>query len=151
VKWVSFPVSSSQACILLEILLKTLVDELELEEVPKKEEGNIYQLSLNPQLSVTFQQLDPGLSLWARIGPCPIVNREELFILLMKANFLGQGTGGSSIGLDENENFLTLSSVLPYDMNFKMFKDALEDFTNYLDYWREELIRHKKAAEENIL
>ena len=34
-------------------------------------------------------------------------------------------------------------------MNYKMFKDALEDFANYLDYWREELIRHKKAAEES--
>jgi hypothetical protein len=136
---------------LLEQLLKTLVEELELEEIPKKEEGNVYLLPLNPQLSVTLQQLDPGLSFWARIGPCPIVKREELFILLMKANFLGQGTGGASIGLDENENFLTLSSVLPYDMNYKMFKDALEDFTNYLDYWREELIRHKKIAEQNIL
>ena len=65
----------------------------------------------------------------------------------MKANFLGQGTGDATIGLDENENFLTLSLVLPYDMNYKMFKDALEDFVNYLDYWKEELIRHKKAAE----
>jgi hypothetical protein len=136
---------------LLELLLKTLSDELELGEVPQKGEGNVYPLSLNPQITVSIQELDPGLSFWARIGPCPATKREDLFILLMKANFLGQGTGGSVIGLDENENFLTLSSVLPYDMNYKMFKDALEDFTNYLDYWREELIRHKKAAEQNIL
>jgi hypothetical protein len=136
---------------LLDQLLQKLAEELEFEEFPKKEEGNIYHVPLNPQLIVRMQQLDPGLSLWARIGPCPIVKREELFIYLMKANFLGQGTGGSTIALDENENFLTLSIVLPYDMNYKMFKDVLEDFANYLDYWREELIRHKKAAEESIL
>jgi hypothetical protein len=136
---------------LLEKLLKTLVEELEIGEIPEKEEGDVYHLPLNPQLSVALHQLDPGISFWARIGPCPIVKREDLFILLMKANFLGQGTGGSTIALDENENFLTLSSVLPYDMNYKMFKDALEDFANYLDYWKEELVRHKKAAEESIL
>jgi hypothetical protein len=136
---------------LLDPLLQKLAEDLELEELPKKEEGNSYHVVLNPQLTVKIQQLDPGLSFWARIGPCPTAKREELFIYLMKANFLGQGTGGAAIALDENENFLTLSLSLPYDMNYKMFKDALEDFVNYLDYWREELVRHKKAAEESIL
>jgi hypothetical protein len=134
---------------MLEQLIHTLADELEFEETPKKEEGNIYHVSLNPQLSVRMQQLDLGISFWARIDACPTVKREDLFILLMKANFLGQGTGGSTIALDESENFLTLSSIFPYDMNYKMFKDALEDFANYLDYWKEELVRHK--AEESTL
>ena len=135
----------------LEQLLKTLCEELEIEEAPKKTEDGLYPFALNPETTVSFKELDPGVALWARIGQCPTVKREELFILLMKANFLGQGTGGASIALDENENYLTLSLVLPYDMNYKIFKDALEDFTNYLDYWREELIRHKQAAEQNIL
>ncbi len=136
---------------MLENHLKTLVEELELGEMPKKEAGNIYPLQINPELSLVIHELDPGVAFWGKIGPSPIVKREELFILLMKANFLGQGTGGGAIGLEENENFLTLSLVLPYDMNYKMFKDALEDFTNYLDYWREELIRFKETAEQNIL
>ena len=135
----------------LEELLKTLAEELELEEIPKKDAENLYHLSLNPELSVTLQQLDPGVSFLGNIGACPAVKREELFILLMKANFLGQGTGSAVIGLDGNENFLTLSSVIPYDMNYKMFKDALEDFTNYLDYWKEELVRYKKLMEESII
>lgn len=136
---------------MLEQLLNTLSEQLEMEAPPKKAEDGLYHLELNPQMEIAFKQLDPGIALWAKIGPCPLVKREELFILLMKANFLGQGTGGAVIALDENENFLTLSLVLPYDMNYKMFKESLEDFTNYLDYWREELLRHKKAAEENIL
>ncbi|MBS0605020.1 MAG: type III secretion system chaperone [Verrucomicrobia bacterium] len=136
---------------MLEPFINTIVADLELGPPPQKEEGNVYKLNLNPQISIVIKELDPGVSFWGRIGPCPTIKKEELFILLMKANFLGQGTGGAAIALDENENFLTLSSVLPYDMNYKMFKDALEDFANFLDYWREELIRHKKAAEENIL
>jgi len=68
----------------------------------------------------------------------------------MKANFLGQGTGGAVIGLDAEEKFLTLSLALPYDMNYRSFKGAVEDFANYVDYWREDLIRHQKAAETSI-
>ena len=132
-------------------LLSKLTEELELEEPPKKGKDDMFHLVLNPKVSIFIKELDPGIAFWGQIGPCPTVKREELFSLLMKANFLGQGTGGSVIALDENENFLTLSSVLPYDMNYKIFKGALEDFTNYLEYWREELVRHKKAAEEHML
>jgi hypothetical protein len=135
---------------MLENLLKTLAEELEMEEMPNKGEGGFYSLALNPELTVAIQERDPGVAFLARIGPCPKEKREDLFILLMKANFLGQGTGGAVIALEENENFLTLSSVLPYDMNYKIFKEALEDFTNYLDYWKEELVRHKRRAEETI-
>lgn len=130
---------------MLSPLIQTLSEELELGETPVEEEGHVYHIPIHPELTVRVQELDPGISLWARIGPCPPDKREDLFILLMKANLLGQGTGGSVIALDENENFLTLSSILSYDMNYKAFKDALEDFTNYLEYWKEELIRHKQA------
>lgn len=135
---------------MLEQFIQTIVQDLEIPELPEKGDGNVYQLHLNSQTAITLQEQEESISLWSRIGPCPVSKKEELFILLMKANFLGQGTGGATIALDENENYLTLSSVLPYDMNYKMFKDALEDFANYLDYWKEELIRHKKAAEENL-
>jgi hypothetical protein len=137
--------------VMLEQLIQKIVDDLEMGEMPQKLEGNVYPLQINPEMKIHLCELDPGVSFWAKIGPCPTAKKEELFILLMKANFLGQGTGGSTIALDENENFLTLSSVLPYDMSYKTLKDALEDFTNYLAYWREELLFHKKAAEENIL
>src|ERR1700722_14713200 len=146
-EWARFPLLR----LMLEQLIHTLAEELEFEEIPKKEEGNSYQVLLNPQLSIRMQELDQGISFWARIDACPAAKREDLFILLMKANFLGQGTGGSTIALEENENFLTLSSIFPYDMNYKMFKEALEDFANYLDYWKEELVRHKKMAEESVL
>ncbi len=130
---------------MLESFIATIAQDLELDETPKLVEKNAYALQLNPTITLTVRALDPGVSFWSRIGECPHVKREELFMQLMKANFLGQGTGGATLGLDAEEKFLTLSSVLPYDMNYKTFKDALEDFANYLDYWREELIRHVQS------
>ena len=133
---------------MLESFLQTVVEELDLGEVPKKEESGFYSFKLNAQTSIAMQKRDPGFFFRSNIGLCPTNRREDLFILLMKANFLCQGTGKAVIGMDENEKFLTLSLVLPYDMNYKSFKEALEDFANYLDYWKAELVRH--ASEEHI-
>ena len=136
---------------MLEKLLQELVVELELEAVgPKDKEQNFY-LQITPTLKVVLKELDPGIFFHAPIGPCPEVKREELFMLLMKANFLGQGTGGGVLGLTGDEKVLTLSLTLPYDMNYKTFKEALEEFTNFLDYWKEEIARFEKEAAESIL
>jgi hypothetical protein len=136
---------------MLETLLKTLSEELRLNEASILDKQQFYSIPLNPEMEIKVKELDPGTLFFAKIGTCPKLKREDLFIHLMKANFLGQGTGGSSIGFDENENCLTLSLVLPYDMNYKLFRDALEDFVNYIEYWKTELIRHQKTAEETIL
>jgi hypothetical protein len=115
-----------------------------------KNDQNAYRLNLSPEMQIEIKQLEPGVSFQAPLGPLQTPKREELLTLLMQANFLGQGTGGGVIGLDESEKSLTLSLAFPYDMNYKHFRDSIEDFTNYVDYWREELIRFKKASEENL-
>ena len=135
---------------MLEQLVEQLAHDLEFPTPSPKDEKKQIHLSLNPTLTLSLQQLDPGILFYSPIGPCPAKKKEELFILLMKANFLGQGTGGAFIGLDPEEKFLTLSLVMPYDMNYKTFKGAVEDFANYADYWREELIKHQKNAETSI-
>lgn len=123
---------------MLEEYLTQLVENLALEDALSKE-NKLYTLKLHKKLIITFRELDPGCTFFSTIGTCPLNKREEVFIYLMKANLLGQGTGGSIIGLDREEKFLTLSLALPYDMKYKVFKDALEDFTNYLDFWKNEL------------
>ncbi len=128
---------------LLEQHLERLVDELEL--APYAEKEGKFQLMLGT-VSVSFKELDPGLLLFSQLGSVPEKKREELFILLMKANFLGQGTGGGVIGLDGEEKFLTLSLAIPYDVNYGAFKEAVEDFVNYADYWRKELAQHAEKS-----
>ncbi len=126
---------------MLEKLLQKLSGELEIIEAPIKNELGVFLVKLTDQLQIQVKELDPGISFYTTLEPLPIINREEAVIYLMEANFLAQGTGGSVISLDDHEKFLTLSLVLPYDMNYKTFKDELEEFANYADYWKEELIR----------
>ena len=124
---------------MLEMHLKQLSEEFDLPMRPHLDKDKFFVLSFNPDLTIKLKEEDPGLILFAQIGATPQVKKEEFFSYVMRANFLGQGTGGATIGLDETESFLTLSSVLPYDMNYKMFRDTVEDFANYVDYWKTEL------------
>lgn len=130
--------------------LKELCDELHLNPELEKTETGRFILPL-PALNIEVKPLDSGVYFYSPIAPCPNLKKEELFIQLMKANLFGQGTMGSTIALKSDENLLTLSLGMPYDMNYSSFKGALEDFANIVEYWREEIDRHVKQAEDRIL
>lgn len=128
---------------MLQAHLKQFCEEFRLV-FPKKKAEKTYLLKFAKE-TVGMKDLDPGLSMYAHICKTPKEKREDLFIYLMRANLLGQGTGLTRIGMSPDENFLTLSLGLPYELNYIAFKEAIEDFINYLIYWREEV---KKFEEE---
>src|SRR5271163_4516856 len=116
---------------MLREFLEKLCKELTIGSIPKLNEQKIYPFRLGNE-SISLKDLDPGMALQARICLSPKKKKEDLFIYLMRANLLGQGTGGARIGLDADEKLLTLSLGLPYEMNYQVFKESLEDFVNYL-------------------
>jgi len=136
---------------MLEKYLQQLILDLELEPIAPKDENQQFFIPINEKLKICVKELEPGFLFRSTIGLCPTLKKEELFIWLMKANFLGQGTGGGILGLDPEEKWVVFSLSLPFEMNYKTFKEALEDFANYSDYWKEELIRHQKHAEDSLL
>ena len=131
--------------------LKELCEDLEIDSNLKKSKQGFYLLPLTDSLGLEIKPLDPGVFFYSPICPCPEVKREELFIQLMKANLFGQGTLGATIALHDEENLLTLSKAMSYDMDYRAFRDALEDFANIVEYWREEVDRHNQLAEGGIL
>ena len=132
---------------ILKNLLDQLCQELRLENVPV-DEHLIHHLKIN-SYQISMKDLDPGCYLFSNLGSLPEKKKEDFLMLLMKANFLGQGTGGAAFGLKEDESFLTLSLSLPYEMNYKAFKDSLEDFVNFIDYWKKEIVRFEAEAEKS--
>ena len=127
---------------MLDRLLEQLYQELNLGLVPPEDEKKSRAVKIG-ELSFSVKELDPGIFFFGTIAPPAPAKKEEFFTWIMKANFLGQGTGGAAIGLEEDESVLTLSQALPYDMNYKAFKEALEDFANFLQYWKKEVARFK--------
>lgn len=129
--------------------VKQLCEDLEIDPLTAmtKEEG-VFLFPLD-SLKIKIKDLNPGVYFFSPICPCPKEKLEELFIYLMKANLFGQGTFGSVIGLEEES--LTLSLALPYDMNYRDFKETMEDFVNTIDFWKDEVVRLKQLANEGIL
>lgn len=131
---------------MLEDYLEKLCKELAIA-TPKLNAGKNYTLKVAGE-TVVLRDLDPGISMHAPICEVPKKKKEELFIYLMRANLLGQGTGLTRIGLDANEKFLTLSLGLPYELNYQIFKETIEDFVNYMIYWRDEVAKFER--EESV-
>jgi hypothetical protein len=133
----------------MEKLLKKLTSDLNIT-LPKKEKDKSYLLDINEDAQVKVWKIDSNIFLKADIILCPMKKREEIFTKLMQANLLGKSTGGAVIGIDEEEKYLTLSLTLPYEINDREFKERLEDFVNFLIYWKDEIIEMKKKFEESI-
>ena len=130
----------------VERLLENLTENLHLEAIPQKDKEGIYRLKLPPNFQVGISELDPGIFLSSLILPIPKEgSKEALFIHLMKANLMGQGTGGGAIGIDTTEKFFTFSQSLPFEMSYQVFKESLEDFLNYISYWQEEIVRFNET------
>lgn len=135
----------------LEQNLKKLAEDLELPPFGEKDNLSCYQVSLSPDLNITLKDLKNRFALFANVAPSPSQKKEEAYIYFMKANLLGQGTGDQILSLDPEEKFLTLSCIIPYDINYNEFKEKIEDFVNYLDYWQAEVKKIEKAESESIL
>jgi hypothetical protein len=127
---------------LLEELAKLL--EMPPPSAQNKEPALTWNITASHELH--FSMIGPEPSVSCIIGKLPEGNREDFYLLLMRANFLGQGTNGFVLGMDKEEKYLTLSSKIPYDVNVKGFKDYIEEFVNFVDYWRGELTRHVTQA-----
>jgi hypothetical protein len=128
---------------MLDIIIHEVEKHLELR-TEKKENPlfGTHVLKINDDLEVWLKDLNPGIAIKSIIGNVPSVNdKESLFSYLCRANYIGQGTGGAVIALDPNEKFLTLSLIMSYEVNYRIFRDKLEEFLNYLDFWRNELKR----------
>ncbi len=134
---------------MLHKLLEQLFQELSLDTVPLLDERQEYHFKTSSS-DIALKESDSNVFLSAHIGPMPENKPEEFLLHVMKANFLGQGTGGGAIGLTEDESCLTLSLSLPYEMNYRTFKESLEDFANFLDYWRQEIVQHDLKSRETI-
>lgn len=131
---------------MLQDFLEKLCKELAIA-TPKLNDQKHYLLKVT-DVPLAIKDLNPGIAIHAHICEAPKKKKEELFMLLMRANLLGQGTGSTRIGLDPNEKFLTLSLGLPYELNYQTFRESIEDFVNYLIYWQE--VVAKFESEESI-
>lgn len=102
-----------------------------------------YALPLDEGLTILISEIPNGLILKCSVAPYPKVREEIFSTQAMLGNLFGQGTRGATLGLTNDGNTLTLTQIIDYNIDYKEFKDLLEDFINSVDFWRDEALNHK--------
>lgn len=128
---------------MIDKYLKELAKELEVESDFSSEMPGIFIFPLEEDVAITLSEKAPGFSMTATLCACPKMNLEGFYSQMMLANLFGQGTRGAVLGLNNEGNMLTLSKSIDYNVDYKNFKELLEDFINVIDFWREEAVNHK--------
>lgn len=132
---------------MLENIIQQLSDNFGY--VASKVDKEKFQIKVNDDIQVSVTQIEDEIYFNSPIIKCPDDKKEQIYSHVMKANLLGEGTGHSTIGMDKDEKFLTLSYQMTYEDNYAIFKEKMEDFVNYIIYWEEELT--KLQQQERIL
>ena len=95
-------------------------------------------MPLGDNLVVNLSEI-PGniLVLTCNVASYPKTNEEAFSTRAMLGN-LFQGTKGAVLGLTLDGKNLTLRRIIDYHVEYKEFKELLEDFINVVDFWHTE-------------
>lgn len=122
----------------LETFVQEFASEMELDGSLPLENSGTYVLPLEDDVKVLIASVPEGFSLACTLAPCPQANKEAFLTKALLGNLFGQGTRGAVLGLNEAGNMVTLSKIIDGSVDYKTFKEALEDFVNTVDFWRGE-------------
>lgn len=127
---------------MLEDFIRQLAQEMEIgDSFPTTASG--YALALDENLTMNVTPLTDSFLLSATLAPCPTTNKEGFYSHLLHGNLFGQATRDAVLGLNDEGNQLTLSRIVDYNIDYKRFREAIEDFINICDFWREETLLYK--------
>lgn len=127
---------------MLENFMKDIAKELELENPLTSEVPGVYVFPLDEEIKIYISTILQGIYLESTF-PYSSSHQEELFARFLLANLFGGETNGAVLGLTEDGKSVKLSQLIAGSVNYKSFKEALEDFVNIVDFWHEEVLTYK--------
>lgn len=129
---------------MIEPFIAKLIRDFELGEISLTTEvEGVYSLPLEEGLDIKITEIPGGVYFSCGVAPFPKTNGEIFTTQAMFGNLFGQGTRGAVLGLSLDGNTLTLTRAIDYNIEYKEFKEILEDFITAVDLWREEAMNHK--------
>ncbi|MCF7806240.1 MAG: type III secretion system chaperone [Simkaniaceae bacterium] len=136
--------------VVIEQYLNKFAIEYGLADLYEKPGAKIFSLDLDHR-SIHLLMTERGFLLHGSVGVLPENDAEPLLLFLLNANYLGQGTGSSTLGLKPDTQTLTLTMPVEYEISYPEFKDVLEEYLNYYDYWIEEILEKTKLCSSPTL
>jgi hypothetical protein len=123
---------------MLSPLMEELSKELRMDPPLRPDDDGKYTLFFQPEITVDIADYQTGFSLYCIIGSIPEANVEAFYTRVLLGNLFGQGTTGAVLGLNDDGK-LTVSREVPYAIEYKGFRDILEDFLNTIEFWQDEI------------
>lgn len=121
----------------LRDFMERLLDDV---GVPKKElkkpKPEVFMIEVDPETRITISNVEEGFFFHGTVAPPPSDNREVLFEELLEGNLFAKGTFGSTMGLTEDSQMLTLTEMVSPEVSYDEFRDKFEDFLNTVKYWQ---------------
>ena len=137
---------------MLKDLLVKLWQELDIPGSLPKSRDSVYIVPIEEGLEIVCKDLGrEGYQLFTSVVRVPEGNCEELFITLMHANLFGEATGGAVLGMDYEGEDIILSQKVSYGCSYKEFEYVIEDFCNWVEFWREEALEQVKQRAKPFL
>jgi hypothetical protein len=133
---------------MLDKYMAQLQEDLNIEGSLEGETPGTFIISLDGETPIIISPLPIGFSLFCEIIETP-KEREDIFLEnALRANLFGQGTEGGILGLSDEDSFLTLTKSVEANVDYKTFKEILEDFLNSVEFWKEEVIIHNQDPDK---
>lgn len=87
-------------------------------------------------LHIQYNKENEVLMLFSQIGTIDEDKTKAIYPRLLKANLFWQGTGGATIGVDDESREVLMSYQVPMSfMDFHKFQELLEGFVNTAELW----------------
>jgi hypothetical protein len=112
--------------------------EVGLEKNFRADFPGVYMFSLG-DVAVTVSDKSPEIILSASFGPIPKQNQETFFADLLTATLFYQGTQGSTLGINSEQDRVVVKRVIDHDVSDKEFTEEMEDFLNAVEVWKEKV------------
>ncbi len=125
---------------MLENFMQQLAKEFEISGDFATGVPGMYAINLDGNVLIEIAQIPQGFTLNCKVCNCPKSKEEAFYTQAMLANLFGQGTRGAVLGINEEGTLVTLAKLVDYTIDYKEFRDIIEDFINCVDYWKEEAI-----------
>lgn len=132
---------------MLDPLIQRLADEMSIDKtIFNTTTVGTYQVPVDNQTKIKLMETSPGFWMECQIALCPSKNQELFYTDALLGNLFGQGTYGSTVGLNDDGTSVMLTRHVPHDVSYKAFRIMLEDFFNAIDFWREEIASAQKGT-----
>lgn len=131
---------------MIQAFMDKLAKEMDVDTSFETSIQGVYTLPIDENIHIKITEVPPGFSLQCQICHCPSKGEEIFFTSLLLGNLFGKATQGAVLGLSEDGKLVMLLMDIDYTVEYKEFRDKLEDFINAIDFWREEANTAEKNA-----